>query len=127
MLEHLNVREALVGGAYSHAVLDGRYAFLAGQMAVDDVSRPPLGEIEGETRAAMGLLGAVLAARGLTFADVVRVGMFMTDLSEFERMNAVYETYFAPGCLPARTCVGVASLLGGSRIEIDCIARLPAA
>ena len=121
----VNVDRALAGGAYSDAVDDGCYVFCAGQMAADDPAGVPLGEIEVETRAAMDLLGGVLAAAGLSFADVVRVGVFMTDLAESGRMNAIYATSFAPGRLPARTCVGVASLLGGCRIEIDCVARRP--
>ena len=65
----------------------------------------------------------MLAAAGCELEDVVRVGIFMTDLAEFERMNRVYATFFPPDRLPARTCVGVAAILGGCRIEIDCVAR----
>jgi 2-iminobutanoate/2-iminopropanoate deaminase len=74
----------------------------------------------------MELLQAVLAEVGLTFADVVQVRVFMTDLTEFERMDRVYGTFLAPGRAPARTTVGVAQILFGCRIEIDCIARLAA-
>ena len=122
-LEHREVAEAHAGAAYSHVVLDDRYAYCAGQLAADAVRPVPLGDIEVETRAAMDLLGSVLESVGLSFADVVRVGVFLTDLGEFERMNAVYASYFEPGRLPARTCVGVASLLAGTRVEIDCVAR----
>jgi 2-iminobutanoate/2-iminopropanoate deaminase len=54
----------------------------------------------------------------------MKVGVFMVDLGQFEAMNAVYRTYFPDGLLPARTCVGVASLLENALIEIDCVARV---
>jgi 2-iminobutanoate/2-iminopropanoate deaminase len=120
VLDDLMVEEA----PYSHAVADGPYVFLAGQLAQDDPAwRGRSGTIEEETAAALDLLGRVLARMGLGFEDIVRVGVFMTDLSEFARMNAVYARYFPPGRRPARTCVGVAALLGGGRVEIDCVAR----
>ena len=86
---------------------------------------PALGDIAVETSAVMELLKKVLADIGLGFRDVVRANAYMTDLREFDRMNAVYVSYFPKGRAPARTTVGVANLLFGCRIEIDCIARLP--
>jgi 2-iminobutanoate/2-iminopropanoate deaminase len=111
------------GGAYSHAVADDRYAFLAGQLAVDAPGGLP-GDIREETRTAMELLGQVLGELRLGFGDVLRVNVYMTDLAEFEAMDEVYASFFAGASLPARTCVGVAALLSGCRIEIDCVARL---
>ena len=112
-------------GAYSHMTLASGFAFLAGQIETDDLTRAsPSADIAEQTRVAMDSLGRVLAQAGLGFADVVRTNVYMTDLSEFERMNAVYAAYFQKGKLPARTAVGVAQILGGCRIEIDCIARL---
>ena len=54
----------------------------------------------------------------------MRVGVFMTDLGEFERMDRVYASFLPAGHAPARTTVGVAQILFGCRIEIDCVARL---
>jgi 2-iminobutanoate/2-iminopropanoate deaminase len=123
-MDFVNTAAALHGGVYSHAVVDGDRIYVSGQIATDRADGgPPLGDIEVETRVCMELLAAVLAEAGRSFADVVRVGVFMTDLREFDRMNAVYETFFARGRYPARTCVGVAEILGGCRIEIDCVAR----
>lgn len=124
-IAYRNATASLTANAYHHVVTTGGFAYLAGQLAADQAGNPArLGDIAEETRIAMGLLRSVLAEVGLTFADVVRVGVYMTDLSEFVRMNAVYVTYFETGRLPARTTVGVASLLEGCRIEIDCVARL---
>ena len=113
---------------FSHAARSGGFLFIAGQIASDEPSwTGPAGDIEAETRMAMDRIGRILAAAGSGFGDIVRVGVFMTDLDGFDRMNAVYRRYFKPPHFPPRTCVGVASLLTGSLIEIDCIARLPAA
>ena len=121
---HHNSEISKLGGPYSHAVLDGEYVFLSGQLA-DDANhrRVALGDIVDETRAAMELLQGVLADLGLDFGDVVKVNVYMTDLDQFDRTNEVYAGYFPSGRFPARTTVGVARLLFGCHIEIDCIAR----
>lgn len=109
---------------YAHVVVEGDLAHVAGFIAQDDPAwAGRRGTIEEETAAALDLMARALSAAGFSLQDVVRVGVFMIDLGEFERMNAVYRRYFAEGQRPARTCVGVASLLDGARIEIDCIAR----
>jgi 2-iminobutanoate/2-iminopropanoate deaminase len=124
-LRHHNSALSQVAGGYSHAVIDGTYAFLSGQLAADATrSVIDRSTIEGETRTCMELLGAVLAEIGSGFENVVRVNVYMTDLGEFDRMNGVYESFFATGHTPARTTVGVAQLLFGCHIEIDCIAKL---
>ena len=109
---------------FSQAVLAGDLLFVAGQLAADDADWAGPSTIETETAAAMARIGRVLAAAGATFSDVMRVGVFMVDLNQFDRMNAVYRTFFDGPKLPARTCVVVASLLGGALIEIDCVARV---
>jgi 2-iminobutanoate/2-iminopropanoate deaminase len=123
-MRQVNSDASLRGGTYSHAVVDGDHVFLAGQIAADRPDAPPLGDIEVETRTCMELIQAVLAELSLTFADVIRVGVFMTDLGEFELMDRVYATFLPAGHAPARTTVGVAQILFGCRIEIDCVARL---
>lgn len=117
------------GGAaapYSPAVEIEGWVFLAGQVPNDppneDTPLPP--DIEGQTRLAIDNLLAVLRPLGLDLTDLVAVRVFLTRFEEeFARMNAVYRTYFPEGRLPARTCVGVTALAGGTRIEIDGIAR----
>ena len=73
----------------------------------------------------MELIRDTLALQALRLGDIVKVNIFMKDLQEFDRMNAVYRSFFAEGREPARTTVGVADILFGCRIEIECIARLP--
>jgi len=110
---------------YRHVVFDGDYVFISGQLASDRTEPPPvLGDIAVETRTAMELLGAALKSVGLDFTDVMQARVFMTDLTEFRRMNDVYATFFPKGETPARTCVGVTNLLHGCKIEIDFVARM---
>jgi 2-iminobutanoate/2-iminopropanoate deaminase len=124
-LRHHSSSKSQTVGCYSHVVHDGAYAFLSGQLAADATEAgKDRSTIEGETRVCMELLGAVLAEIGSGFDEVVRVNVYMTDLGQFDRMNRVYETFFQPGRAPARTTVGVAQLLFGCHIEIDCVARL---
>lgn len=124
-IRYENAQGIANAGAYSHLTIAQGFAFLAGQIETDDTSRrKPSGDIALETKAAMDNLARVLSMAGLGFEDVVRTNVYMTDLTEFQRMNAVYAGYFPQGKLPARTTVGVAQLLDGCRIEIDCIARL---
>jgi 2-iminobutanoate/2-iminopropanoate deaminase len=117
--------EALDRFPFSAAVSDGNLLFVAGQVASDDPAwSAPAGDIVQETHAVMQRIARILAASGLRLEDVLRVGVFMTNLADFARMNAVYQTYFTGPHLPARTCVAVAQLLGAHVIEIDCVARL---
>ena len=122
---HKSIPGIVTGESYNHITLANGFAFLAGQVPTDDMAkRTPSGNIEDETKTAMDNLSRVLASAGLGFEDVVRTNVYMADLAEFERMNAVYVSYFPKGKLPARTTIGVAQLIDGCRIEIDCIARL---
>ncbi|MGY2048386.1 RidA family protein [Methylobacterium sp. JK268] len=110
---------------YSHAVEANGFVFVTGQLATDpDDDATPIPEgIEAQTRKVMDNLRRVLAGVGLTFADVVCVRIFLTDFPrDYAAMNALYETYFAPGRLPARTTVGVTHLARGGIVEIDLIA-----
>lgn len=123
---HRNTPAATALDYLSHGVGDDRYVFLSGQLAADKAGGAAgLGDTAAETRIAMELLGGALAEYGLTHADLVRVNIYMTDLRDLDRMNAVYARFFAAGRMPARTCVGVAALIGGGKIEIDGLARLP--
>ena len=107
------------GGPYSPGIIaQGTFLYVSGQTPQRD-GKLALGTIEEETRLTLDNIGRVLESAGASFADVVRCGVFLTDLESFGAMNAVYETYF-PEPRPARTTVGVA-LLDGMKIEIDCV------
>ena len=124
-LRHYTSPMAEAFPGFSHAVADGRYVFLSGQIAGD--SKAPdarQGTIEDETRTSLASLRALLRDLGLGMEDVLKVNIYMKDLGEFERMERVYATFFPEGRRPARTTIGAGDLLFGARIEIDCIARM---
>ncbi len=99
---------------YSQAVASEGLLFVAGQLAGDEPAwSGPGGDIAAETRMALQRIERILVAAGLGFEDVLRVGVFMTNLDDFASMNTVYRTFFVGPHLPARTCVGVARLLDG--------------
>lgn len=102
-------------------IATGRQLFVAGQGPLRD-GEVIEGTIEEQTRLTLENLGAVLRSAGASYDDVVRVGVFLADLGDFEAMNAVYQEFFSEP-RPARTTVGVALL--GMRVEIDCVAQLP--
>ena len=109
-------------GPYSQAVRVGPFLFCSGQIALD----PASGEfknasIEEETRQVLANVKAVLAAGGLSFADVAKTTIFLTDLGDFTTVNAIYGELLG-GSLPARSTVEVSKLPRGARVEIECIA-----
>ena len=109
-------------GPYSQAVERNGFVFCSGQVALDPESGTIVkGGIEFETRRVLQNIGAVLAAAGLDFVDVVKTTIFMIDLSEFETVNRIYGEHFEPP-YPARSTVQVAALPRGARIEIEAIA-----
>jgi reactive intermediate/imine deaminase len=111
---------------FSHAVEVDGWVFVTGQMpfsGVSNTSAYPEG-IEAQTRQVMENLKRVLAGCQLSLQEVVAARVFLTRFDEdYERMNAVYASYFPAGKRPARTCVGVTALARGARVEIDLIAR----
>ena len=110
-------------GAYSPGILaEGRFLYVSGQGPVRD-GETVLSTIEEETRITLENVGKVLAAAGLDYGDVVRCGVFITKDEDFEPMNEVYREFFAEP-LPARTTV-VTGLVGGIKVEIDCVAVVP--
>ena len=96
--------------------------FLSGQIALDPGSGLLVaGDIEAQTRKVLENIKAVLAEAGLTLAQVVKTTVFLTDMADFPRVNAVYAEYF-PEPFPARSCVGVAGLPKGALVEIEAVA-----
>lgn len=109
-------------GPYSQAIRAGGFIFCAGQTPLDPATMQLIeGDIEAQTRRVLQNLAAVLAAAGSGLDRVVKTTVFMQDLGEFARMNAVYAEFF-PAAPPARSTVQVAGLPRGAQIEIECIA-----
>ena len=113
-------------GPYSQAVRDGRMLFVSGQVALDPITGELIaGDVAAQTERVMRSAGAILAAAGADFPNVVRTTVYLVDLADFGAMNDVYARYFAAP-EPARSTVQVAGLPKGASVEIDMIATLPA-
>jgi 2-iminobutanoate/2-iminopropanoate deaminase len=108
---------------FSLGVVSGEFLFVSGQAPVNLATNEiEYGDIRTEARCALRNVETILAAAGCSLNDVVRVGVFLSNLDDVAGMNEVYREFF-PDNQPARTTVGVQ--LPKFKIEIDCIARLP--
>jgi 2-iminobutanoate/2-iminopropanoate deaminase len=113
-----------VAGPYSPAVRAGDWIVLSGQLGLGADAALVAGGTEAQARQALGNVTVVLGDCGATWGDVAKVAIFLTDLSEFPRVNALYEEALGEH-RPARTTVGVLALPAGASIEIECWAYLP--
>jgi len=113
-------------GPYSPGVIFDRLLFVAGQGATDPATGRLAGpDVESQTEQVLKNIAAILEAAGSSLQHVLRCGVFLTDISEFSKMNAVYSRMFGEN-RPARTTVQVAALpVPGLRVEIDAIAYVP--
>ena len=111
-------------GPYNQAVKAGGLLYCSGQIALDPSTGLMVGagDVEAETRQVLSNLQAVLEAGGSSPGQVLRTTVFLADLGDFARVNAIYAELFSDGVSPARACVEVAALPKGARVEIDCIA-----
>jgi len=107
---------------YSPAILSsGTYIFLSGQGPIDpQTGEAALGNFREQAVLTFNNIAALLEASGAGWNDVVKVNVFLDDLSNFSEFNEIYRTYFSPP-YPARTTVR-ADLIGNISIEVDCIA-----
>ena len=106
---------------FSSGIQVGNVLYLAGTLGVDPTSRKVPDDLEQEVRFALDEMKATLAEADMTMEDLVTVQVFCTDLSLYDRFNAVYRTYFNKN-FPARAFIGVRSLLLGGHFEIQGIA-----
>src|SRR5579864_5666822 len=109
-------------GVYSQAIISGEFVFVAGQGPVNpETNQIESGDIKSETRLALRNVRSILQAAGSSFKDAVRIGVFLSDINDFQAMNEVFREFF-PEDPPARTTVGC--VLPKIKVEIDCIARV---
>ena len=112
-------------GPYSPATVSGNLVFVSGQAGRDAATNVLPADVETQTELALKNIAAILEAAGSGLQHVLRCGVFLVDIKEFSKMNAVYARMFA-GHRPARTTVEVSALPGeGMRVEIDAIAVVP--
>ncbi len=110
------------GRPYSPGILVDGTLYAAGQIGAEPKTGRIPQDFEAEVRQCLDNVGLILKEAGMSFADVVSVQVYLTDMDLFQRMNAVYTGYFKEP-RPARTTVGVAKLVGTARIEITVTAR----
>jgi reactive intermediate/imine deaminase len=111
---------------YTHIVECDGWLFVTGQVATDpdDDALPPPEGIEAQTHKVMDNLKRVLAGANVDLSHVTMVRAFLTEFQrDYDTFNRIYQTYFPPGRLPARTTIGVTGLARGTILEIDMIAR----
>ncbi len=111
-------------GPYSQAVRTDQFVFTAGQIPLDPATGKLVeGPIEDQTRRVLDNVKAVLEAAGTSMDRIVKMTVFMTDFSDFQRMNAVYAEFFTDAP-PARSAVQVAALPLGVAVEIEAVALI---
>ncbi len=110
-------------GPYNQAVLIGNTLYTSGQIALNPVTMElVLDNIDMETKQVMENMKAVLETAGMTFENVVKTTIFIMDMGDFAKINAVYGSYFDEKTAPARETVQVAGLPKGVNVEISMIA-----
>lgn len=111
-------------GPYSQAVSDGDWLYTSGQVGLDPATGDLVpGGFDPQARRVLENLRQVLAAAGCTFADVIKANVFVVDLADFPRLNALYAEAMGDH-RPARSTIQVAALPKGALVEIDLVARL---
>ncbi len=108
-------------GPYSQAVTHGDLIFVSGQLPLNPETKKMDDDVAAQTRQSMNNIRAILAAAGFSMDQVLRCGIFVTDLADFATVNEVYATFFSAD-YPARATVQVAALPLGARVEIDAVA-----
>jgi 2-iminobutanoate/2-iminopropanoate deaminase len=112
-------------GPYSHAVKVCHFLYTSGQLGLDPASGALVeGGIEAETRQALLNLKAVLEAGGSSLDQVLKTTVFLRDINEFARMNAIYGEFFKENP-PARSAIQVAALPKNGAVEIEAVATIP--
>ncbi|MDE0534889.1 RidA family protein [Tenacibaculum sp. L6] len=110
-------------GPYNQAVLSGNTLYTSGQIAIDpETGELVLGSIEAETKQVMQNMKEVLAAADMTFENVIKTSIFISDMHNFSKINAVYGEYFDDATAPARETVEVANLPKFVNVEISMVA-----
>jgi len=110
-------------GPFSQAIEVGGFLYLSGQVGQEPATGKVVeGGIAAETERVFRNLAAILEAAGRSFDDVVRAGVYLTNISDFVAMNGIYTKHFSQP-FPARTTIGVAALPLGACVEIDLVVK----
>ncbi len=110
-------------GPYSQAIIAGNLVFTSGQMGKTADGVMPEG-VEAQAKQALENVKVILEAAGSGMDKVVKTLVFITNMDDFAKVNAIYATFFKEGSYPARSCVEVSRLPGGCLVEIEAVALL---
>ena len=110
-------------GPYSQAVRHGDTLYISGQLPLDPATKKMPEDVREQTRQSMKNIKAIVEAAGSSMDQVIRCGIFVTDLADFAAINEEYATFFS-GDYPARATVQVAALPLDAQVEIDAIAAI---
>lgn len=108
-------------GPYSQAVQYGNTIYVSGQLPLHPETKKMADDVRSQTSQSMKNINAILKEAGSSMEQIVRCGIFVTDLADFAAVNEVYASFFS-GNYPARATVQVAALPLGAKVEIDAIA-----
>lgn len=121
----VHVGTPVAGAPYSPGVITGNQVFVSGQVPLDPATKEVLrGDFEGEVRLCIENVERILKAAGTDLEHCVKVVVFLADMDNFGRLNAVYSKYFGD-VKPARSCIQVARLPLDVDVEIEAVAILP--
>ena len=123
--ERINIKKApqAIGAYVQGTVAEGRFVFVSGQLPLDPVSGEIIAaSIEDHVKQSMNNLGEILKEAGLSFKNLVKTTVYVTDMSSFADVNRAYAAFFLDGQYPARAVVEVSALPRGCRVEIEGIA-----
>jgi len=110
-------------GPYNQAVLVDKTLYISGQVAINPENNEVIkGSVEDATKLIMENIQSILDDAGYNFNDVVRSKIYLTDMNNFSKVNAIYGSYFEKNYEPARTTIEVSGLPLGVEVEIDMIA-----
>lgn len=111
-------------GPYSQALDTGNMLFISGQIPIDPATGVMADTVEEQAKQVLTNIKNILAEAGLSMSDVVKTSVFLADLGDFAAVNEVYASFFAEP-YPARSCVQVAAIPKGAKVEIETIAVCP--
>lgn len=117
-------KAAKATGPFSQGIRSGPFIYTSGQIPITKEGKLVDGPIETQTHQVMKNLEAVLEAAGVTFTDVVKASVFITDMADFPKMNEIYKSYLLEP-YPARETLCVKELHMGAKLEISMIAIVP--
>lgn len=117
-------KAAVTGGPYSQAVIHGGLIYLSGQGAFDpQANQLRLGDISQEAEITLENIRIILEEAGSSLERVLKVTVYLQSMDDYQAFNQVYRRYF-PQDPPARTCIAVAGLPFGMKVEMDLVAAL---